>query len=326
MPHTHHARAVRRPPEPLYWFITGGAGTGKSYTIHLAYELLRRAHRGVSSNPVVLMAPTGVAAANIAATTMHSALALPVENVRKRGRTRVTYKALPAAKLAEQRAMWSGVRYINLEKVSMVSYPSLTFIHRRLVEITGVQAAYGGVSVLFFGDYFQLPPVNPRNVFPPHEPAFKRSAHTASIPGLRDHLWRDYVVHVTSNNQRSLDPAWTRIQNALRDCCDPEEVEEALDALQGRLTVEVGGPVRTGPTTRFHSASRLFVLNKRVKEYNTAKLEALQVGTTHPVRSHLVLACLDSQPAQHAVCATRPHAHSLTHAPCGSDTLPRHAP
>lgn len=69
------------PPTPLSLFVTGGAGTGKSFFIEQVAELIRRAHPSLSS-PVLLLAPTGVAAFNIGGSTMHNALQLPVERGR----------------------------------------------------------------------------------------------------------------------------------------------------------------------------------------------------------------------------------------------------
>ncbi len=85
--HVHAASeaAHRRTPMPrqLLKFVTGGGGTGKSFLIKLITEMLRRTHP--EGEPVVLTAPTGVAAFNIRGTTIHSTLGLPVENCRNTG-------------------------------------------------------------------------------------------------------------------------------------------------------------------------------------------------------------------------------------------------
>ena len=66
-------------PEPLYLFITGGAGTGKSHIISVIKEHIERALTG-SQIACLLMGPTGVSAFNIGAVTVHHALCLPVEH------------------------------------------------------------------------------------------------------------------------------------------------------------------------------------------------------------------------------------------------------
>ena len=67
---------------PVYHFITGGAGTGKSVLIKAVYQSLNRffTSNSVAAQPeeitVLLMAPTGKAAFNIGGTTIHSALGI----------------------------------------------------------------------------------------------------------------------------------------------------------------------------------------------------------------------------------------------------------
>ena len=54
-------------------------GIGKSYLIHcIAYEFLMHSINGKS--PFLLVAPTGVAAFNIRAKTIHSTLRIPIKD------------------------------------------------------------------------------------------------------------------------------------------------------------------------------------------------------------------------------------------------------
>ena len=68
---------------PMYLYIGGGAGVGKSTVIRAIYERLVRYCNSIPSmNPdaikVLLAAPTGKAAHNIHGMALHSAFALPV--------------------------------------------------------------------------------------------------------------------------------------------------------------------------------------------------------------------------------------------------------
>mgnify|MGYP001807192588 CR=1 FL=1 len=85
------ARAGQDPPRQLLEFVTGGGGTGKSFLIKLVTEMLRRTH--LEGKPVVLTAPTGVAAFNIRGSTIHRALGLPVEDCRESGAQLLSYAA-----------------------------------------------------------------------------------------------------------------------------------------------------------------------------------------------------------------------------------------
>ena len=69
--------------EPIYLFLTGGAGSGKTFTLQAIVQgLLRMHHKNIKSDPLkskaLLMAFTGKAAFNIGGTTIHSALHIPV--------------------------------------------------------------------------------------------------------------------------------------------------------------------------------------------------------------------------------------------------------
>jgi hypothetical protein len=94
-------------PAPLLAFVTGGAGTGKSFLIAMLNEMLLRAHRGFArpgGHSVALVAPTGVAAANIHGRTIHSLLRLQVEDVGGgSGARQMQYKSLKGSAASQVR-------------------------------------------------------------------------------------------------------------------------------------------------------------------------------------------------------------------------------
>ena len=59
--------------EPLRMIIQGTAGTGKSYLINTIKKALY-SQAVTGHNPLLLLAPTGVATFNIHATTIHTGL------------------------------------------------------------------------------------------------------------------------------------------------------------------------------------------------------------------------------------------------------------
>ena len=82
----------------------------------------------------------GSAAFNIGGLTIHRALNLPVEHSRN---TRLL-KA------------WSSVNTVVIDEISMVSYQTLYFVHRRLTEIKGTndtETLFGGLNIIVVGDF-----------------------------------------------------------------------------------------------------------------------------------------------------------------------------
>ena len=124
--------------------VSGTAGTGKSYLIHCLRLLLQ--------NQLCVAAPTGVAAFNIDGHTLHSLLSLP---------TRREFKDLEGERLTELQQSFSEVRYLVIDKMSMVGRKIMGQVDRRLRQAfpNRAQQVFGGCSCLLFGDFGQLPPV-----------------------------------------------------------------------------------------------------------------------------------------------------------------------
>ena len=78
--------------EPLYMLLQGTAGTGKSYLINcIRMSLQNTSPHGLT--PILVLAPTGIAAFNIHATTIHVALKIPIREMKPlQGQTLTTYQ------------------------------------------------------------------------------------------------------------------------------------------------------------------------------------------------------------------------------------------
>jgi ATP-dependent exoDNAse (exonuclease V) alpha subunit len=127
-------------------FITGGAGTGKSYTL----RKLRKKYKNS-----IVCAPTGVAALNVDGLTIHKAFGIPVfDNLYKSIEAKLYVKARK-----EIRNRFIDLDIIFIDEISMVRADVLDFIDRRLRYIRGIPAPFGGIQVICFGDPFQLPPI-----------------------------------------------------------------------------------------------------------------------------------------------------------------------
>lgn len=113
--------------KPIYLFITGGAGSGKSHVIKTIYHTAVKTFKHVTTNPdlqtVLLMASTGVSAINIAGTTVNTALAIPKE-------AGDNLPAMSDQKKTQMRLSLSELKLIIIDEVSMVS-TSLFFTYTK---------------------------------------------------------------------------------------------------------------------------------------------------------------------------------------------------
>eukprot|EP00079_Xenopus_tropicalis_P016290 XP_004914953.1 PREDICTED: uncharacterized protein LOC101733667 [Xenopus tropicalis] len=144
-------------PEQFFYFVSGGAGCGKSHVIKCIYKeatkILRQLPRlrdeGDLSMPTVLLtAFTGTAVFNISGKTLHSLLKLPRS-------LKPPYQVLGNT-LDEVRAGLCNLDILIIDEVSRISKDLFAYINWRFQQIKGSKKPFGGISCLAVGDFFQL--------------------------------------------------------------------------------------------------------------------------------------------------------------------------
>ncbi|XP_076393046.1 uncharacterized protein LOC143266003 [Megachile rotundata] len=242
--------------EQMLLFITGGAGSGKSFILKLLVEHIKRCY-----NPTVDMmikplfievaSLTGVAARQIFGKTLHSLFSLPIEKG-----TAMTYRRLTGQRLEQERRKWRYIRWLIIDEISMVSYENLRIIHLRLQEFKMNDKLFGGVNVLLFGDIMQLPPVKGHWCFiQPHW-------CSAEI-----NLWHQFsFCELTINMRQRDDVEFIDLLNNLRF---GEVTTFQLQILCERRRVPLTGEFEDG------EAVRIFPTIKLVDEYNTKMTDKL---------------------------------------------------
>ncbi len=122
-------------------FLTGKAGTGKSTLIHWLVGQV---------DACAVVAPTAVAAINIGGDTIHSFFGLPPEHLDPDHEYRPDQR---------RRLVIENLKLLIVDEVSMVLPNLVDVIDHTLKSVRRNNQPFGGVSVLFVGDLFQLPPV-----------------------------------------------------------------------------------------------------------------------------------------------------------------------
>jgi hypothetical protein len=140
--------ATMKKSEQLKMYLGGMGGTGKSQVIKALisfFDKRNEAHR------IMILAPTGTAAALLNGSTYHSALGVQSDSRRNRN---------DHSTMAQVRSRLDGVDYIFLDEVSMISCYELYKISAQLAKArNNMDVPFGGINMIFAGDFAQLMPV-----------------------------------------------------------------------------------------------------------------------------------------------------------------------
>ncbi|MGO2231523.1 AAA family ATPase [Psychrobacter sp.] len=129
-------------------FLTGSAGSGKTYTLNQYIDYLRA--RRV---PVAVTASTGIAATHMNGTTIHSWSGIGIKDeLSDRDLTNLSRKQFLADRLKE-------TAVLIIDEISMLHAKQLNLVSQVLKHVRKNDTAFGGIQVVVAGDFFQLPPI-----------------------------------------------------------------------------------------------------------------------------------------------------------------------
>ena len=132
-------------------FLTGSAGSGKTYTLNQYINYLRA--RRV---PVAVTASTGIAATHMSGTTIHSWSGIGIKDeLSERDLTTLARKQFLADRLKE-------TAVLIIDEISMLHAKQLNLVNQVLKHVRKSDQPFGGIQVVVAGDFFQLPPIGSR--------------------------------------------------------------------------------------------------------------------------------------------------------------------
>ena len=129
-------------------FITGAAGTGKTYVLNKYVDYLRKHNIAVA-----ITASTGIAATHMNGITIHSWSGIHLDQ-------KITGETW--ARIRRINGLEEGIRIAKVlivDEVSMLHHYRLDMVDQVCRRIRQNQAPFGGLQVIMSGDFFQLPPV-----------------------------------------------------------------------------------------------------------------------------------------------------------------------
>ena len=201
----HVLHWLKTKDEPIYAFLSGGAGVGKSVLIKALYQALHRhLHSAEGEDPddvrILLCAFTGKAAYNINCVTIASAFHKKFNQ---------SNQSLNADELNTFRMKYRNLSVVIVDEVSMVGNKMLTFMDTRLKQLTGTNKTFGGISIIAVGDLYQLQPVGDSWIF-------NDLSHGSQI--LAANLWKDHfsMFEMTQIMRQQDDMFFANLLNRLR--------------------------------------------------------------------------------------------------------------
>ena len=246
--------------EQLKMYIGGMGGTGKTQVLKAIAEFFQTMNR---AREFLIVAPTGTAAALLGGSTYHYLFGF---NERPDAN-------LPNNLLLQLRARLQGVSYIFLDEVSMLSCHDMYHISARLAKILNVaDKPFGGMNMLFAGDFAQLPPA----IGQEHAALYSRTVGLNSTSvrqqeaAIGKALWHQVttVVILQQNmRQRQQTKEDAQLRQALTNmrykACTPEDITFLRSCVTSQL------PGRASITAdEFRNVSIITALNIHKDEIN----------------------------------------------------------
>ncbi|CAB4027407.1 ATP-dependent DNA helicase PIF1, partial [Paramuricea clavata] len=151
------------------------------------------------------------------------------------------------------------LKLIIIDKISVVSNMGLLHIHQRLKEIfvTPNSQLFAGISVLVFGDFFQLPPIRRTTTFL----NYKNDAFKLYPPW---HVFK--MAELTQIMRQKDDLAFTQLLNRVRTA---SHTDDDIRCIQSRT---ITPDDENYPSDALH----IFAENAPVYEYNNDRLQQIQ--------------------------------------------------
>jgi ATP-dependent DNA helicase PIF1 len=219
-------------------FLTGGAGSGKSF-------LVRHFLRSQNLKEFPVLASTGAAAVLIGGRTFHSFFGLGIME----GGVEATIEKSSKNRQVVRRL--KKIKGFIVDEVSMLSGPTLRAAEVICRRVRDSELPWGGLRVIAVGDFAQLPPI-------------ERGGGQKRGWGFLDPVWdwSGFETHFMRTQTR---------------CKDEDYMKILAEVREGRVTAEVKAYLDskiTEPSPDFEG-TRLFPRRDETERFNLSKLDSL---------------------------------------------------
>jgi ATP-dependent DNA helicase PIF1 len=230
-------------------FITGPGGSGKSELIRLIYK-----HAYSRFKVIHVTALTGCASIllNCKAKTLHSWAGIGL------GNGTIEYLINKIRKNKFLKSIWKETEILVIDEVSMLSLKLFNTLNAIGKAIRGNQKPFGGIQLIFSGDFYQLPPVGDKDDIDSQRFCFE-SDDWNSI------FHRDFQIEL-KKIFRQTDDLYSTILNQIRE---GKIKRKSNDLLLGYVGREIDRNLVAEPT-------KLYPTKNKVEQINFSKMSSLQ--------------------------------------------------
>ncbi len=250
-------------------FLTGHAGTGKSFVINQFQKNL--------PHPLPVLASTGAAAVLVEGRTFHGYFGL---GIMEGGLQKTVKKAIGNNRVRER---IKKDRAVIIDEISMIHPEAFEAANRIAQTVNESDAPFGGMRLIVVGDFLQLPPITPNN---------------QAVQWLFEmDVWHqlEFKKAFLTQTMRTLSKSFIDVLNSIRQGEVSPSVKEFLDSRLSPVGDDFDGTVLFGRRNQaeFFNIKKLNQIESEEITYETEVKVASKVNKT--VESLLALSPLPKQ-------------------------------
>lgn len=241
-------------------FLTGPAGSGKTYVLNKYIQFLKE--HGVE---VAVTASTGIAATHLKGMTIHSWSGIGIKDT-------LTDYDLDA--LEEREYLWrrfDKTKVLIIDEISMLSSSTLNCVDRVCKLFKRNDEPFGGMQIIFSGDFFQLSPIEKKQSLRAYEEntIFLDEETNSGIPfAFKSKAWIDCDLHTCYLSEQFRQEKNDDLVNLLSEIREGEVSDKSREILNKRLIQSDFDKEKTEIT-------KLYTHNINVDSFNQKKLEVI---------------------------------------------------
>ena len=232
-------------------FLTGEPGAGKTFTINTYVAYLRE--REIEP---AITASTGIAATHIGGMTIHSWSGIGIKEML----TPYDLDKIAASEYLHRRIQKTKV--LIIDEISMLRADTLDMVDMVCREIKQNGEPFGGIQVVLVGDFFQLPPIQKRQVEQKQMGLLEEKVNHFAYESNAWARLRPVICYITEQHRQD-DAIFLALLKALRS----DSIEEVhLEQIKSRFMDHEDFP------EEIKNITKLFSHNQDVDRFNDQEL------------------------------------------------------